>query len=139
MKHITSLILITFVLIFTGCAGSGSATSENSRRSGNEVIVDNPDLGLDTYIRRLSGVRVSGSGANARIDIRGASSSTIQGESRPLFVVDGIRVGRDFSRLVSTINMKNVHSVRVLKMSRATVLYGHDGSNGVIEISMLDM
>ena len=138
MKYITSSILIIFLLIFAGCASSGSSTSENSRRSGNEVIVDNPDLGLDTYIRKLSGVRVSGSGPNARIDIRGASSSTIQGESRPLFVVDGIRVGRDFSRVLSTINMRNVHSVKVIKMSRATVLYGHDGSNGVIEISMLD-
>lgn len=139
MKYIIPILFITFSLLTSGCASSGSSTGENSRsRGGTEVLVDNPDLGLDAYIRQLSGVRVSGSGSSARIDIRGASSSTIQAESRPLFVVDGIRVGRDFSRVYNIVNMKNVHSIKVIKMSRATVLYGHDGSNGVIEITMLD-
>ncbi|MDX1642421.1 MAG: TonB-dependent receptor plug domain-containing protein [Balneolaceae bacterium] len=134
MKYFLSSLLLSFLVLFSGCASSGSSASDNTRRSGNEVIVDNPDLGLDTYIRRLSGVRVSGSGANARIDIRGAASSTIQTDSRPLFIVDDVRVGRDFSRVYNMLNMNNVYSVEVVKMSRATVLYGHEGSNGVISI-----
>lgn len=138
MKYFFPFILFAFLLILAGCAGSGTSTADNTRQSGNEVIVDNHDLGLDSYLRRLSGVRVSGSGASARIDIRGASSSTIQSESRPLFIVDGVRIGRDFSKVYSTINMKNVHSIKVMKLSRATILYGHDGSSGVIEISMFD-
>lgn len=139
MKYIILILCVTFSLLTSGCVSSGSSTGDNSRsRGGTEVLVDNPDLGLDAYLRQLSGVRVSGSGSSARIDIRGAASSTIQAESRPLFVVDGIRVGRDFSRVYNIVNMKNVHSIKVIKMSRATVLYGHDGSNGVIEITMLD-
>lgn len=134
MKHFYSfLILLTGLFVMVSCASSGSASSDNNRSGGNEVLVDNPNLGLEVYINRLSGVNVRGSGQSSSIDIRGGSS-TIESDPRPLFVIDGIRVGRDFSRVYRLVDMHNVNSVRVLKMSRATILYGHEGSNGVIEI-----
>lgn len=135
MKKSLSFILLAVTLLLAGCASSGSASSDNNnRRMGSEVTVDNPNLGLDVYLRRLSGVRVNGSGRSASISIRGSSSSTLQSDPRPLYVIDGVRAGRSFSNIYSMINMQNVNSIRVIKLSRATMLYGHEGSNGVIEI-----
>ena len=138
MKYSYSFLLFILILLFAGCAGTGSSTSDNTRRGGNEVIVDNPNLTLDVYLRRLSGVRVRGSGQNTSVNIRGSSASTLMNDPRPLYVIDGVRAGRSFSRLYSMIDMHNVNSVRVIKLSRATVLYGHEGSNGVIEITLKD-
>lgn len=134
MKYLLSSLLIFGLLFISGCASTGSTTSDNTRRSGNEIVVDNPNLGLDVYLRRLSGVRVQGSGQNAQISIRGSSSSTLQSDPRPLFVIDGVRAGRSFSQIYTMLNMQNVNSIRVVNLSRATILYGHEGSNGVIEI-----
>jgi len=134
MKYLIYTFITAGLLLISGCASSGSTTSDNTRRGGSEVIVDNPNLGLDVYLRQLSGVRVRGSGQNAIVNVRGASSSTIQSDPRPLFVIDGIRAGRNFSRIYTTLDMQTVTAVRVIKLSRATILYGHEGSNGVIEI-----
>jgi outer membrane receptor for ferrienterochelin and colicin len=135
MKYLFSSLLIFGLLFISGCVGTGSTTSDNTSRSGNEITVDNPNLGLDVYLRRLSGVRVQGSGQNAQISIRGSSSSTLQSDPRPLFVIDGVRAGRSFSQIYTMLNMQNVNSIRVVNLSRATILYGHEGSNGVIEIT----
>lgn len=134
MKYFLSLLIITGSLLLSGCASSGSSSSENTRNRGNEVVVDNPNLGLDVYLRRLSGVRVQGSGQYAQVNIRGSSSSTLLSDPRPLYVIDGVRAGRSFGRIYTMLNMQNVNAIRVIKLSRATILYGHEGSNGVIEI-----
>lgn len=134
MNYFFSSLLIVGLLFFAGCASSGSSTSDNTRHGGNEVVVDNPNLGLDVYLRRLSGVRVRGSGQNATVNIRGSASSTLQSDPRPLFVIDGVRAGRSFSRIYTMLDMQNVSAIRVINLSRATILYGHEGSNGVIEI-----
>lgn len=134
MRYFLSFLTIAGFLFISGCASSGSTSDSNRNRSGTEVIVDNPNLGLDVYLRRLSGVRVNGSGQNATVNIRGSSSSTLQSDPRPLFVIDGVRAGRSFSRIYTMLNMQDVSSVEVVNLSRATILYGHEGSNGVIEI-----
>lgn len=138
MKHFYLSLLLAGVFVLSGCVSSGSASDDNTRRGGTTVTVDNPNLGLDVYMRRLSGVRVRGSGASAVVNIRGANASTIQSDPRPLFVIDGVRAGRNFGRVYNMVNMQQVSQIRVIKLSRATILYGHEGSNGVIEILMQD-
>jgi TonB-dependent SusC/RagA subfamily outer membrane receptor len=54
-------------------------------------------------------------------------------DNRPLFVVNGMSVGNDFSVVYSMINPNDVSSLSVLKGSDAT-LYGTRGANGVILI-----
>lgn len=136
MRIIKLTMYIAFTLIlFYGCATSSSSSSSSRGGNSTEVIIDNPELGLDVYIKKLSGVRVSGSGASANISIRGADNSSLRGETRPLFVIDGMQVGRDFGTVYNTVSMHSVHSVKVMHMSRATIRYGHEGSNGVIEIT----
>lgn len=134
MKYFLSSLFITVLLLFAGCASTGSSSSNSSQQGGTEITVDNPNLGLDIYLRRLNGVRVQGSGQYATISIRGSSSTFLQSDTRPLFVIDGVRAGRSFSNIYTMLNMQNVEAVRVIKLSRATMLYGHEGRNGVIEI-----
>ncbi len=135
MKSITSVLLFSGIFVLMSCATTSSTSSENRpNRSGSQVIVDNPSLGLDVYINRLNGVRVQGTGQNAVVIVRGASSTTIMSDPRPLFIVDGVNMGRDFSRIYRAVDMNKVSTIGVIQSSRATILYGHEGSNGAIEI-----
>lgn len=86
---------------------------------------------------------LSGSGTN--ITIRGVS--TINGNSTPLFVVDGVpfdastnsqadfRFGNQTSSRFLDIDPNNIESVSVLRGLSATTLYGELGRNGVILIT----
>lgn len=135
MRHLTTLLLISGLFTIWGCAATSGTSSENrSSRSSSQVMVDNPNIGLDVYINRLNGVRVQGTGQNAIVIVRGASSTTIMSDPRPIFIVDGVNMGRDFSRIYRAVDMNKVSSVGVIQSSRATILYGHEGSNGAIEI-----
>lgn len=132
-NNLPIIIVFLFALVLTGCVSSGSS-SERGSSGGSQVTVDNPNISLTTYLSRLSGVRVLGSGSTATINVREASSSTILTDPRPLIILDGVNVGRDFSRIYGMVNMNNVKSIRVIHSSRASLLHGHEGSNGVIEI-----
>lgn len=135
MKNKYAYISILFILFAISCAGGGSSIENRSdSRAGTEILVDNPEISLDQYLNRLSGVRVTGSGRSAIVIVRGSNSSTFHLDPRPLFVLDGVRIGRDFSQVYSLVTMNNVTSLKLLNTSKATLLFGHEGNNGVIEI-----
>lgn len=125
-------------LAFSMAFAVSCSTSENSNREtvryGTNIEVDNPDVTLDRYISRLSGVSVYGSGSSARVQLRGADS--IELDPTPLFVVDGIRVGRSFSQVYNMVNMNNVDSIQIVRPARATQIYGGDGGFGAIVINL---
>ena len=91
-----------------------------------------------TQIKTLSGAP----GGEVSIRIRG--SSTINGNSNPLFVIDGIPMfsgatisnsfGGQQNSALSNLNPADIESIQVLKDAAATAIYGQRGSNGVIEI-----
>lgn len=69
-----------------------------------------------------------GVGAESRVILRGNRS--INGDSQPIYVVDGVQI-----RGVPTdLNSKNIASINVLKGANAAALYGSDAQNGVIII-----
>ena len=79
---------------------------------------------------RVAGVAISGSpGASSTIRIRGAS--TISGENKPIYVIDGILYEGDEYDL----GANNVADVTVLKGAEAAAIYGSQAANGVIIIS----
>ena len=67
--------------------------------------------------------------ANSAIRIRGIG--TINGEANPLYVVDGVMVGRD----ANFLNPADIEKLEVLKDASATAIYGNEGANGVIMIT----
>ncbi|CAG4991608.1 TonB-dependent receptor P3 [Dyadobacter sp. CECT 9275] len=90
---------------------------------------------------RVSGIQInqnSGSpGGNISVRIRGTNS--INGNSEPLYVIDGIQISNsgginDVSPL-STINPNDIESVEVLKDASASAIYGARAANGVILIT----
>ncbi|MPR33153.1 SusC/RagA family TonB-linked outer membrane protein [Salmonirosea aquatica] len=103
-----------------------------------QLPVTNVAQGLQA---RVSGVQInqnSGSpGGNISVRVRGTNS--INGNSEPLYVVDGIQISNggginDVSPL-STINPNDIESVEVLKDASASAIYGARAANGVVLIT----
>lgn len=67
-------------------------------------------------------------GGGLSVRIRGISS--IQGNTQPLYVIDGI-IGGD----INTLNPQDIESLEILKDASATAIFGANGANGVILIT----
>ncbi|MFH5883032.1 TonB-dependent receptor plug domain-containing protein [Halalkalibaculum sp. DA3122] len=136
--HSTSgILLVVIALILAGCATSGqggvrSNIDENTNESNSVKVVQNNSDSLTDYLRRIVGVKVIGDGPNARITIR--EKSSFNSDTTPLFVINGIRAGKDFSDVYSLLNPADIVEIEVVK-GADTALYGMDGANGVIVIS----
>ncbi len=80
----------------------------------------------------LTMISSSGSPGSAKFDgfIRGASS--INGNTDPLIVIDGIP---STSNQFRNLNQNDIESVTVLKDAAGTAIYGNKGANGVIQIT----
>lgn len=110
--------------------------------------------GVEDYIQgRAAGVYVSSNGfepgAPTSIKIRGTSSLT--GNSQPLYVIDGIVVNSSTEDVsdpltggssylspqggITGINPQDIESIEILKDASATAIYGSRGANGVIIIT----
>lgn len=131
--HICGIMLLALI---AGCASSGE-TSRSANADNNSdrsrIEVNNTSIPLSDYLRRVPGVTVFGSGNSVRVNIRGATS--FMASTEPLYVVDGQRVGRDYSRVASMVSVADIDHIRVLKGVEASAGYGLEGGNGVIEIT----
>lgn len=116
--------------------GYGNVKKQNLTSSiskiTSEAIENRPIKNMgEALAGQLAGVRVrttSGApGSDPQIRIRGVN--TINGDSQPLVVIDGIP-GRE----LSDISPSDMASVQVLKDASATSIYGARGANGVILI-----
>jgi len=140
-------VVVTAMGISRDKKSLGYAISEVGGDDINRTEKENLIQGLSG---KVSGVNVKNStnmGGSSNILIRGASSLT--GDNRPLFVVDGVPVsnmntntnyqsqggaGYDYGDPISDINPNDIKSMSVLKGSAATALYGSRAANGVIVI-----
>ncbi len=68
-------------------------------------------------------------GANSLVQIRGVNS--INGNTEPLFLMDGIPINEDNFR---SLNPNDILSVSVIKDAAGTSIFGSRGANGVIVI-----
>ena len=69
-------------------------------------------------------------GSAATVRVRGRTGS-INGNSAPLYVVDGV----PFSGGLNAINPNDIASTTILKDAAATAIYGNRGANGVILVT----
>jgi len=118
--------------------GYGTATKKSF--TGTASVVDNENIEAkavsnvaQALIGEASGVSVTRTngrpGQSATIRIRGFSS--IEGNSAPLYVVDGV----PFSGDINAVNPNDIESTTILKDASATAIYGARGANGVILIT----
>ncbi|MEP2935382.1 MAG: SusC/RagA family TonB-linked outer membrane protein [Gilvibacter sp.] len=94
-----------------------------------------PIASLDQVLQgRVAGLNVStGSGQPGQqgtITIRGVNS--FNGDSEPLFVIDGVFVDQDNFR---SLNANDIDNVSVLKDASASALYGSRAAGGVIVVT----
>lgn len=84
---------------------------------------------LSSLSGKVAGVQVQRGvpGASTNIQIRGAS--TIQGNSNPLYIINGVPVEN-----ITNISPKDIFSMEVINGESAMALYGTRAANGVILI-----
>lgn len=127
--------LLALFVLPSSCITNTVASEAASGSTGSSLEVDNARTGmadLTVYLQQLSGVLVQGDGPGATITVRGVTSVNM--ETSPLFVVDGMPIGTSYEEIYNTIDVQQVKNVRVLKSSVETSMYGVRGANGVIEI-----
>ena len=82
---------------------------------------------------RTAGVNMSPNsgqpGSGVRIRIRGIGSN---GNSNPLFIIDGVRTGTDG---MDYLNPQDIASIEVLKDAASAAIYGAEGANGVVIVT----
>ncbi len=119
----------------------GYGTQKKSHLTGaiSKVVNDKLDqIGVaridDALVGQVSGVNIQATegeaGSAPTIRIRGTGS--INGNSGPLVVVDGVPVDEDF---LGNLNMNDVESFEILKDAASGAIYGSRGGNGVIIIT----
>jgi len=124
----TALQMVEYNLNEVIVVGYGTQTKRSL--TGSITTIEPGNNYLQTLEGKVAGVNVTGSsGASTQIRIRGNSS--MNGDAKPLFVVDGILVDELPAGLDTS--MGNV-SIEVIKGSTATALYGSRAAAGVIVV-----
>ncbi len=122
------------VVIIGNKTSSLEKSSVSSYSLSSETIQNRPNASVvQTLSGQVPGLSISTNsgqpGANSTVRIRGVSS--INGDTEPLFIIDGAPVDQDNFR---SLNPNEIASVTVLKDAGATSIYGNRGANGVIII-----
>ncbi|WAC01369.1 SusC/RagA family TonB-linked outer membrane protein [Lacinutrix neustonica] len=126
--------------------GYGSVKKEDLTGSVDVVSSKEFNTGAITSTDQLlrgkaAGVRITDSGgspdSSPNIRIRGGAS--LNADSSPLIVIDGVPIGNQnpagVSNPLSLVNPNDVASFTILKDASATAIYGSRASNGVIIIT----
>lgn len=88
-------------------------------------------LSLADLLRRKAGVTVQGQGSGTKVAIRGGSGAA---GTDPLYVLDGVPVGNDYSQVSGMVDVNDIDYIDVLKGGEASE-YGTRGMSGVIVIT----
>lgn len=96
---------------------------------------------LAEAIRSVGGIQVTGgntlAGVNqAIVSLRGQSSITLN--TQPLYVVDNVPIGNNYNNANTLVHPSNIVSIRVVKGTAGSAIYGEDANSGVIFIVTKD-
>ena len=121
------VILIAALMIFSCNASKELASADRQSKkvdySGKRELID--------HLRGSPGVEIRGSGTDFLILIRGVKS--INTDNNPLYIVDGVNMGRSYASAAAAANSFEIERVNVITPPRAGK-YGSQGQNGVIEV-----
>lgn len=127
-KSLYVLLAAALCATLFGCSTSSTA---NKKDDAPQMNPEN-NWTLKDHLRRASGVRVTGTGPNARVIIRG-ESTTANTSNQPLFVIDGQKAGHSFADVNDMLYQGEIQYIEVVPPSRSN-LYGMEGHYGVIKI-----
>jgi TonB-dependent SusC/RagA subfamily outer membrane receptor len=134
------VVWISMILLLCACSVSQysgtqdkPAVLKSSKTTAiEEINTPYPTLELIDYLKRVPGIQVIMTGGSPQVRIRNGIS--ILGEQEPLYVIDNVRIGNDYSAAEAYIDVNDIRSISVLKDVSSTNLYGFQGANGVIII-----
>ena len=120
----------------------GYGTQKKSDVTGSVASVDSESMHKRSPVSIAQGLQGAAAGVvitqasgdptgGYNIRIRGVA--TVNGDTNPLWIVDGIDHGT--SSNLSWLDPQDVESVEILKDASATAIYGANGANGVILVT----
>jgi TonB-dependent starch-binding outer membrane protein SusC len=122
-------------------AKGGAGRSVEGEGTGSVAVVDGDDLHgnpaaqleglLEGRVAGVQVIRLPGGGFS--VLIRGLGS--INGDTEPLYVVDGMLVNSTAGRGLDWLNPGDIQRIEILKDASATSMYGVRGGNGVVLIT----
>ena len=122
------------VVVGYGTTKKSDLISSVGSVSGKELTTFKDPNAANSLQGEVPGVRVlpssGGPGAQPNVYIRGVY--TIQGNSQPLLVVDGVPIQDGF---LNSINPQDIERIDVLKDASAAAIYGAQAANGVIVVT----
>jgi hypothetical protein len=127
MKNLPIVLISLFIF---SCASTQYGSNSNNQRQEKDFSIYQT-LG---EALRSEGVLVRDVGTSATVTLRGKGSINLNTE--PLYVVDGVPMGNNYETVNSSINMQNVKDIRIIRStSQATLRYGEAGNHGAILIT----
>ncbi|MEZ4824830.1 MAG: TonB-dependent receptor plug domain-containing protein [Bacteroidia bacterium] len=131
MKSTSFLFLILSILLmgtFLACK-SGEATAQKQPKPVKEVP---PALNMLDLLRREPFLYITGSGSNARIQIRGQKTISDPDEE-VMFLLDGQRIGMGYEA-VQDINPNDVERVEVIRDQARLARYNVSSMTGAVNV-----
>ena len=130
--------------LLAGCAQGGQRTTETpapARQEGaaqgatSAEIQQSPNQPIEQQLMARSPGVVIGHNSSGELTVRiRGGSPTLEGNTAPLYIVDGVPFQPSTSGGLSGINPNDISSIRVLKDAADITMYGVRGANGVIVI-----
>ena len=131
-NRMLSGIMMALLMVFAVACGSSTKDASASSEPRDPTAPYKNYNNLADVLRTQRGLIVTGSGRNVNIQLRGSNSIVL--DTRPLFEVNGVVMGRDYNAVNGAINPKEIKRLRVLSSLTQTNRYGEMGRNGVIQI-----
>lgn len=133
---------------------TGTAVATSKKQLGNAIsTISSKDLanGVATSVDQAMAGKISGAQINQNsgnpaggISVRLRGTSTINGSSDPLYIVDGVIINNSSSQLIDLggysqnrlvdINPADIDRIEIIKGAAAAAIYGSRASNGVVQI-----
>ena len=121
----------------------GYGTQKKSDITGSVASVDTEQMMQRAPVSIAQGLQGAAAGVvvtqgggdpnSDGISIRIRGVATMQGDTNPLWVVDGVQYGT--SSNLSWLDPQDVENIEILKDASATAIYGSRGANGVILVT----
>lgn len=127
----------TSLFCFVFCMAVSCASTDDYNRKTHDFT---QYATLAEAIRSVGGLVTGGNtlaGVNqAVVAVRGQSSIVLN--TQPLYVVNNVPIGNDYNNANTLVHPSNIVSIRIIKGTTASAIYGEDANSGVILIRTKD-
>lgn len=129
-KYIKWTFVLAIGLCLTACSSTKNGLT-STEKEGKKEQMTTPEEEIKTpsslrdFLVNRTGVRLQGSGINTIVRIRGGD---------PLFVLNGVPIGRNYADADSAVDAMNIKSVEVITNPTQAMRYTNDTAYGVILI-----